>query len=208
MGYQSALKSARLDVNKLRVVPWPHSLTDHFGHDTRSSYVERFWVSTLGPTTILFLRHCAELLDGADSASVSLEDIAGTLGIGFTGGSSGPMFKTLVRACRFKTARPVAHATLAVRLTLPTLTNDQIQRLPASLRDRHEHFVTSASSGDVMSLQRTRARHVALSLIEYGDDIGEIEVQLARLRLHPAVAFDAARWAWRQHHSGLTADDG
>ena len=191
------------DANTLDVVRWPHGRAEHSGHDTRSAYVERFWLSTLGPTTILFLRHCAELLDEVDRASVNLCEVASALGIGFAGGQGGQMSRTLARACRFKAAKAVGPATLAVRRTLPELTSVQVQRLPAALQDRHREFMSSGDRGDVISHQRMRARRLALSLIECGDGIGEAEVQLARLRLHPALAADAVRWAWSQHHRRL-----
>ena len=46
---------------------------------------------------------------------------------------------------------------------------------------------------------RRRARALALSLLELGEDLEATEHQLHRWRFHPAVAFDATRWAAAIH---------
>lgn len=33
----------------VHVTPWPDPVIDAVGHDARSPYVERFWLSILGP---------------------------------------------------------------------------------------------------------------------------------------------------------------
>ena len=37
----------------IRITPWIDPVVDQHGHDPRSSYVERFWLGTLGPTSVL-----------------------------------------------------------------------------------------------------------------------------------------------------------
>ena len=51
----------RFPIGELTVRPWPDSVIDQVGHDPRSSYVERFWLGVLGPST---LRLCVELSPG------------------------------------------------------------------------------------------------------------------------------------------------
>ena len=53
--------------------------------------------------------------------------------------------------------------------------------------------------------QRRRGRQLALSLLELGEGPEEAERQLLRWRYHPAMAREAAEWAWRQHRSALEA---
>ena len=189
-----------LETDVLTIIPWPDHFTDVFGHDPRSAYVERFWLGTLGPSTTWFLRHCAALLEHDDKVTVDLRDTAIALGIGFEGGARSAMLKTLARACRFRAARQVGETTLAVRLRLPVLSNGQLKRLPEDLRLRHEEYMADAARNGAFVHQQPRARQVALSLVECGDSITETELQLARMRFHPAVAGDAVRWAWSQHY--------
>jgi hypothetical protein len=36
-------------IDHLRISPWHDPVVDAIGHDPRSNYVERFWLSLLGP---------------------------------------------------------------------------------------------------------------------------------------------------------------
>ena len=194
-----------VDADVLKLIAWTDERLDPFGHDPRSAYVEQFWLGTLGPTTTWFLRHCAHLLEGSDTATVDLREAASTLGVGHSGGVRSAMVKTVARACRFRAARPVGSATLAVRLRLPHLSRRQIQRLPVSVQRRHEEYLTTESHSDPITRQRQRARRLATSLIECGDEPDETELHLGRLQFHPAVAADAVRWAWKQRHADITS---
>ncbi len=191
--------AAIIDTDVVTLIPWTDHRKDVFGHDLRSAYVEQFWLGTLGPSTTWFLRHCAAVLEGADDAAVNLRETACALGIGFEGGSRSAMVKTVARACRFRAARAVGSTTLAVRLRLPQLSHRQLQRLPESLQQRHEEYLAGGGPGGLRH-QHRRARRLALSLVECGDGINETELQLSRLKFHPAIAADAVRWAWSLHH--------
>jgi hypothetical protein len=50
--------------------------------------------------------------------------------------------------------------------------------------------------------QRRRARRLALGLYQLGEDTTTVELQLHEWQFHPAMAYDAVRWA-QQH----VADD-
>ena len=40
----------------VRITPWIDPVVDRRGHDPRSSYVEQFWLGTLGPTATWLVR--------------------------------------------------------------------------------------------------------------------------------------------------------
>lgn len=189
-----------IEADVVTLIPWTDHRKDVFGHDLRSAYVEQFWLPTLGPSTTWFLRHCGAVLEDADDVAVNLRETACALGIGFEGGSRSAMVKTVARACRFRAARAVGSTTLAVRLRLPQLSHRQLQRLPASLQQRHGEYVATGGGTDGVREQLLRARRLALGLVECGDTLSEAERQLNRLRFHPAIAADAVRWAWSLHH--------
>lgn len=184
----------------ITLIPWRDHRIDAFGHDPRSTYVEQFWLATLGPSTTWFLRHCATLLDDTDGTSVDLRQTASTLGIGHEGGTRSAMAKTVARACRFRAARSAGSTTLAVRLRLPQLSYRQVQRLPRSVQRRHDEFIAAYLSPDAVGRQQLRARRLASCLIECGDSISEAERELACLEFHPAIIAEAVRWAWSLHH--------
>lgn len=188
--------------DELYIIPWETDSDDKAGHDPRSAYVEHFWLGTLGPTTTWFLRYCASELDGADGAAVELNEVAARLGIGHRGGANSPMNRAVVRACRFRAARPAGPGTLEVRRRLPTLNHRQIQRLPAEAQRRHELFMMAATATSGVEEQRRKARRLALGLIECGDGYDDAELQLGRWRFHPAMAAEAVKWAWQCHHGG------
>ena len=195
-----------IDTDVVTLIPWTDHRKDALGHDLRSAYVEQFWLGTLGPSTTWFLRHCAAVLEDADDVAVNLRETASALGIGFEGGVRSAMVKTVARACRFRAARPVGSTTLAVRLRLPQLSHRQLQRLPASLQLRHDEFLATSGGPDGLRQQQLRARRLALSLVECGDSISETELQLGRLKFHPAIAADAVRWAWSLHHGRVPSE--
>lgn len=192
-----------IETDVVKLIPWTDHRKDELGHDLRSAYVEQFWLGTLGPSTTWFLRHCAAALDDADDAAVNLRETACALGIGFEGGSRSAMVKTVARACRFRAARAVGSTTLAVRQRLPQLSHRQLQRLPASLQQRHEEYVAADPGPDGVRHQQLRARRLAMGLVECGDSLSEAELQLSRLKFHPAITADAVRWAWSLHHGRI-----
>ena len=186
--------------DEVRLITWTDGRYDPYGHDPRSTYVEQFWLSILGPSTTWFLRICASKLDGHAAAEINLPEIARILGIGYDKEPHSAMVRTIVRACQFGTARPVSSNTLAVRHRLPPLTHRQLQRLPRSYRRRHEDYIASDATNDCVSEQRRRARRLALGLVECGDTPDSAELQLERWTFQPSVAADAVRWALGQHH--------
>jgi hypothetical protein len=77
---------------------------------------------------------------------------------------------------------------------LPPLSRRQIARLPPRLQDDHASWVDQAPTNVAQALQ-DRARQLALSLIELGEDGPGTERQLNRWRFHPAMASEATTWA-------------
>ena len=194
------LPPAIIGSEEIALIPWLDRRIDAFGHDPRSTYVEQFWLATLGPSTTWFLRHCADVLDETGGTRLNLRVTAGTLGIGHEGGARSAMAKTVARACRFRAARSVGSTTLAVRLRLPQLSHRQVQRLPKSVQRCHEEFLAANVSPDTVDQQQPRARRLASCLVESGDTISEAERQLACMKFHPAVIAEAVSRAWSLHH--------
>jgi hypothetical protein len=192
-------------VETVTIEPWPDPVIDELGHDPRSAYVERFWLPVLGPSTVWFLRRVADQLDQRpDGFELDLVATARSLGVGMRGGRNSPMFNTIERSCRFGAARRQGTAALAVRRRLAPLTRAQVERLPEQLRDEHGGWLTRPRSQPSVEDMKQRARSLALSMLEIGEDTASTERQLHRWRFHPAVAHEAVRWALeaRQHIEG------
>jgi hypothetical protein len=184
---------------------WSDPVIDQLGHDPRSAYVERFWLGILGPSTIVLLRRlAAELDEHPDGLTLDLVDLSRAIGVGMKGGRQSAFMRTIDRARRFGGLRWQAPGQLAVRRKLAPLTRAQLNRLPPTLQTQHERWLATAGvalpSDDVGRL-RERARGLALSLLELGEDPSSAEQQLHRWRFHPALAHEALHWAVEQRRS-------
>jgi hypothetical protein len=190
------LTDSLLTATSIAVEPWTDPVVDQLGHDPRSHYVERFWLATLGPSTVWLLRRLADGLDHQpEGFSLDLQDTARSIGVGLRGGRSSPFFRSVDRSCRFGAARFVAQDTLAVRRKLPPLNQRQVARLPTALQREHAQWIEHQPRRPSVEQMRTRARQLALSLLEIGEDTSAAERQLHSWRFHPAIAHDAVHWA-------------
>lgn len=185
-----------LPTDHLRVTPWLDPVVDLVGHELRSPYVERFWLPILGPTTTLLIRRLAvSFEEHPDGFDLPLLDTAASLGLGAKGGRNAPFLRAIERAGTFKISRAVGPGVIEVRRKLAPLTRLQLNRLPAPLQDEHAAWLEQALRTPDLETQRRRARRLALSLAELGEDDEAIEAQLHRWKLHPALAHEALRWA-------------
>lgn len=180
----------------LNVEPWSDPLVDELGVDPRAPYVERFWLPVLGPSTVWLLRRVADRLDTEpEGFRLDLDDTARCLGVGMRGGRNAPILKAVERSCRFGAARMFGHDHLSVRRRLAPLNRSQVDRLPEWLQAEHAEWVARPGDVPVSEQLRRRARRLAVSLLELGESPESCERQLHHWRFHPAVAFDAVRWA-------------
>lgn len=184
---------------EISIRPWTDPVVDQLGHDPRSTYVERFWLPVLGPSTVWLLRRMADGLDESP-AGFSLDPVstARALGVGSRGGARSPLMRSIQRSCRFGAAKLLGADALAVRRRLPPLNSAQVSRLPKPLRDEHRAILERRPGRPTIEEHRGRARQLALSLLQLGEDPRSAERQLHRWRFHPAVANEAVRWAVAQ----------
>ncbi|MEI7594050.1 MAG: hypothetical protein WCK41_12645 [Actinomycetes bacterium] len=193
-------------LTELGVQPWPDPLIDRLGHDPRSDYVERFWLGIVGPSTVLLMRRLANDLDQhPDGFTLDVTDTARSLGVGMRGGRQSPFMRTVDRVCRFGGARWQGLDHLEVRRKLPPLTRGQVVRLTPTLQAEHATWIEAHVDVDTVEQLKRRARHLALSLLELGEDLASTERQLHRWRFHPAIAHDAVQWAVDRHQDAPAA---
>jgi len=185
-----------LPLEQLHISVWHDPVVDAVGHDPRSPYVERFWTALLGPSTTLLVRRLAAELDQQpDGFLLDLDETAKAIGLGMRGGAGGPFLRAVARTGQFHISRAAGPAAIAVRMRLQTLTHHQVDRLPAGLQTEHAAWVAAAQSEPGPEARRTRARRLALSLLELGETAEATELQLHRWKVHPALAHEALRWA-------------
>ena len=186
----------------LTVRPWPDDVLDRVGADPRSAYVERFWLPLLGPSSVLLLRRlAAELERSPAEVELGIEDTARSLGLSGRTGPGAPFQRTVLRCCQFRLAHLDDEGTvLLARRMLPPLTRPQVARLPDPLQRAHRAWQESELRADVDPARlQQRARHLALSLFELGEDVEAVERQLHRWRFTPIIAREGVAWALARH---------
>jgi hypothetical protein len=190
------------DTDYVLVRPLLDPVVDRVGHDPRSPYVERFWLGVLGPSVTWLLRYLVSRLESEpDGFDLELDACAKAIGLGHLQGPNAAFPRTIHRACQFGMARLLGGTTFEVRRKLPPLSQRHLSRLPEDLQAEHAEWVdglppeASGRSEPADDELRDRARRLALSLVELGEDREGTERQLHRWRFHPALATEATDWA-------------
>ena len=184
----------------IRIRPWTDPIIDTLGHDPRAPYPERFWLPTLGPTALLLLRHIAYRFDRAPAGfTLSLVETSRCLGLGEREGRSSPLARSLGRLVQFDLAAfGDEGATLAVRRHVPPVNRRHVRRLPPSLQEEHDAWVSAHLTEPPLAAARRNARRMALILFGGGDSRAEVERALGSAGFNPALAREATVWAWEE----------
>jgi hypothetical protein len=189
------------DAGTVPVRPWADDVIDTLGFDPRSSYVERFWLGILGPSTTWLLRRIAAGFDAAPQGfDLELGPTARELGLGEKSGRHSPFMRALWRCRQFELARVVDDC-FEVRRKIPPLNRRQLHRVAPHLQDAHQAWQQARLGAAAAEADRRRARTLALTMLEIDPDAGAVEQRLASWGVHPSTASDAARWAWDRHAS-------
>ncbi|MDA8401084.1 MAG: hypothetical protein M0008_13780 [Actinomycetota bacterium] len=188
----------------LNVSPWTDPLLDALGHDPRSAYVETYWLGVLGPSTTWLLRRMARCFDESpDGFVIDIVETARALGLGASASRHSPLMRSISRCELFKLAVRTGPVTLAVRRRLPPLTRRHLLRLPSSLQQQHNELVAQEAGGRDPAAIRTRARQLALGLMELGESASATESQLICWKVHPALAHEVTLWAAQARETAI-----
>src|SRR5688572_28290731 len=191
----------------LTIRPWNDPVIDALGHDPRSRYAETFWLPTLGPTALLLLRHLADRFDHhPDGIELALADTSSALGLDARDGTSSPIVRTLRRLEQFDIACADPHSdTVADRRAIPPVNPRHMRWLPPDVQRAHAEWAQIQLAEPPIAAARRRARRVAFTLLEQGDEPDHVERVLHATGFHPALCHEAARWAYDRHREALAA---
>jgi hypothetical protein len=165
---------------------------DRYRHEARSPYVERYWLTVVGPSTLWLLRTvAAELEQSPAGFTLDLAAASSALGLGYRSGRSSPIARSIERLGQFGLAHRDGYS-LRVRCHLPDLNHAQIRRLPPHLR--RSHLAVEANEPLHRSADH-RARRLALTMAELGEQPGAIESQLCAWAVPPETARRSVQWA-------------
>lgn len=173
----------------LLVMAWRDPVVDALGFDPRSSYVERFWLPLLGPTSTWLLRRMAGEFDThPDGFSLDAADCARSIGIGNRGGRNGPFHRSIERCIRFGLARREEHDIIAVRPRVPPLSRVQATRLPRHLEREHQRWQDDQRRRSTHPANDAHATRLARSLLDVGASPVDVEDQLRRWNFDAVAA--------------------
>ena len=190
----------------LTLTPWTDPIIDTLGHDPRSEYVERFWLPTLGPTSLLLLRRIASRFDREPAGiTMQIAELSQSLGLGSRVGNSSPLLRSLDRLTQFDLAVAMKIGSYAVRRNVPPVNRRHIHRLPEQLQLEHADWVVSQLDESPLEHARKRSRRLAFTLFEQGDDLELVERTLLGIGFHPTVCRESAEWAHERHRVAFAA---
>lgn len=139
-------------MNYLTFEPWRDDLVEAHGVPVDSVYVERFWTSIIGPTSVSVLRTVVREMHG-EPWCVEFDDLAKALGIFgkrvnrssdsvHRDGGRTALDNTLGRLVHFGLGRMVCEDTYQMRTHLGPLTAYQVERyLPRRLQEAHAELL-------------------------------------------------------------------
>ena len=177
----------------VQVRPWDDPVLRRTGHDPRSVYVERFWLTVLGPSAVWLLRLLAREFDELGPH----DDLQ--LGLQHRGGRQSTFIRTVDRCRMFDLAYFDDDAVLQVRRRVPPVPHQLYVRMPRELRseiglwtrtDSDAHF----SVGEI--------RLLATCMLMLGNGLHESAERLVMMGLPPTAANEATAWAWAKHCVG------
>ncbi len=127
-------------VTHLEVIRW--ETADPAQFDFRSSYVERYWLALLGPSTLWLMRRLSRGLEEFPSGfRINLQETSRALGLGSSTSKSSSLQRTIERALQFSLLYRVTDVRVAAKTQVPLLNPKQLSRLPESLQHAHDDWV-------------------------------------------------------------------
>ncbi|SRR6266851_4162951 len=129
------------EVLDLHPVAHPTAPVRQVGFPLDHPYLEHCWTPVLGPSSVLLLRRCPWLWREATPTRVSMDQLAGQLGLGRGTGRNSPVWHTIERVVRFRFAAMPTPGELHVYTEVPPVPARQLERLPGWCQSEHERLL-------------------------------------------------------------------
>ncbi|MEY2420025.1 MAG: hypothetical protein QOI95_92 [Acidimicrobiaceae bacterium] len=125
---------------------------DRVGFPLEHPYVEQVWLSIVGPTSVLALRHLGRQLEAQPAGvTVDLVELSRTLGLKAKEtddiGRNSQLGHTIERLVQFKFAAQLSEDRLGVHRKVPAVTSHRVERLPESVRSLHHELLAEHLDG-------------------------------------------------------------
>ncbi len=133
----------------ITITQWKDPVVEAHGYCITDPYVEMFWLPVLGPTaTWLLRRFYFGLLEQPEGVTLDIHDLARSLGVAYSPGKHNSFTRALQRCTMFGVAHQIAllpTLTVAVRTTLPPVSQRHLTRLPETLQVAHSQWGATLS---------------------------------------------------------------
>lgn len=133
--------TAMPEVVRLHPVPHPSPMVRQAGFPLDHAYLERCWTPVIGPSSVLFLRHCAMAWRDQIPAEIRTEDLSRQLGLGRGTSRSSPIWHTIGRIVQFRFAAMADAGEIDVYTEAPAVPSRQLERLPTWARHQHDELL-------------------------------------------------------------------
>lgn len=161
--------------DRLEIHPaaYPNLEVHRAGFPLDHPYLEQCWSPILGPSSVLLLRHTAQLWRDSDPAVVDSADLAQQIGLGKGRGTHSPLGHTLSRIVRFRFAQWSAPGVLDVYTEVRPLRERDLGRVPDWSARRHDELLgrhldsLSAPASSSMAAPANQASLMAQRLDEF-----------------------------------------
>jgi hypothetical protein len=179
------------DQRLLRFEPWSQTHFDRWGSEPRSTYVERFWLPVVGPSSLVLARDIAAGFESSNGAySVSASHQAAAIGV-----SESQLHRVLDRLVQFGLAKHVDPNTVALRTAWPVIGTGAIRQLTPPLRQQHCDSLLLTDTLDAEHAPNRVLWRLTIAAHAKGVSAVELDAELRRAGCGQQFRVELVDWA-------------
>jgi hypothetical protein len=174
--------------------PWAQPHFDRWGSEPRSTYVERFWLPVIGPSSLVLARSITTGFESNNgSYRVDASHQATAIGV-----SPSQLRRVLDRLVVFGVAKTLGPDMFCIRTMWPVIGSGAIRQLTASLHQQHSDWLLLTDTLDADNAPNRVLWRLTIAAHAKGVSAVDLDAQLRRLRCDQQFRIELA-----QHHSPI-----
>ncbi len=134
--------------NILKISFWQNGCDKQNAFYYRSTYIEKFWLSILGPSATWILRLLLDEIKTNDPITVMTSNyIASQVGLSDNTSKNSPLCRSIRRLLDFRIAKQIKEGHLVISKYIPPLSTRQTLKLPSSMLELHKKYLILLQNG-------------------------------------------------------------